>query len=58
MLTQLSLKWLFFCLGIPKKFQKHDILTFSLLLVNNQDSIHTLHICTAGPIKVALGIGN
>ena len=27
-LTQLSLKWLLFCLGIPKKFQEHDILTF------------------------------
>ena len=40
MLTQLSLKWLFFCLGIPKKFQEHDILTFSLLHVNNQDLIH------------------
>ena len=39
-LTQLSLKWLFFCLGIPKKFQEHDILTFSLLHVNNQDLIH------------------
>ena len=58
-LTQLSLKWLFFCLGIPKKFQEHDIfLTFSLLHVRNQDLIHTLHTCTAGSIKVALGIGN
>ena len=57
-LTHLSLKWLFFCLGIPKKFQEHDILTFSLLHVNNQDLIHTLHTCTAGSIKVALGIGN
>ena len=58
MLTQLSLKWLFFCLGIPKKFQEHDILTFSLLHVNNQDLIHTLHTCTAGSIKAAFGIGN
>ena len=57
MLTQLSLKWLFFCLGIPKKFQEHDILTFRLLRVNNQDLIHTL-TCTAGSLKVALGIGN
>ena len=57
-LTQLSLKWLFFCLGIPKKFQEHDILTFSLLHVNNQDLIHSLHTCTAGSVKVALGIGN
>ena len=57
-LTQLSLKWLFFCLGIPKKFQEHDILTFSLLHVNNQDLILTLPICTAGSIKVALGNGN
>ena len=40
MLTQLSLKWLFFYLGIPKKFQEHDILTFRLLQVNNQDLIH------------------
>ena len=58
MLTQLSLKWLFFCLGIPKKFQEHDILTVSLLHVNNQDLIHTLHTRTAGSMKVALGIGN
>ena len=57
MLTQLSLKRLFFCLGIPKKFQEHDILTFRLLHVNNQDLIHTL-TCTAGSLKVALGIGN
>ena len=57
-LTQLSLKWLFFCLGIPKKFQEHDILTFSLLHVNNQDLILTLPICTAGSVKVALGNGN
>ena len=57
MLTQLSLKWLFFCLGIPTKFQEHDFLTFRLLHVNNQDLIHTL-TCTAGSIKVALGIGN
>ena len=33
-------------------------LPFSLLHVNNQDLIHTLHTCTAGLIKVALGIGN
>ena len=41
----ISLKWLFFSFGIPKKFQEHDILTFSLFLihVNNQDLIHTLH---------------
>ena len=32
-------KMVFFCLGIPKKFQEHDILTFSLLHVNNQDLI-------------------
>ena len=57
MLTQLSLKWLFFCLGIPKKFQEHDILTFRLLHVNNQDLIHKL-TCTAGSLKVALGIRN
>ena len=57
-MTQLSLKWLFFCLRIAKKFQEHDILTFSLLHVNNQDLILTLHICTAGSIKVALGLGN
>ena len=58
MFTQLSLTWLFFCLGIPKKFQEHDILTFRLLHVNiNQDLIHTL-TCTAGSLKVALGIGN
>ena len=57
-MTQLSLKWLFFCLGIPEKFQEHDILTFSLLHVNNQDLIHTLLTCTAVSIKVALGIGN
>ena len=57
-MTQLSLKWLFFCLGIPKKFQEHDILTFSLLHVNNQDLIHTLLTCTAVSIRVALGIGN
>ena len=44
-LTQLSLKWLFFCLGIPKKFQGHDILTFSLLHVNNHDVILYIH-CT------------
>ena len=40
-----------------KKFEEHDILTFCLLHVNNQDLIHTL-TCTAGSIKVALGIGN
>ena len=57
-MTQLSLKWLFFCLEIPKKFQEHDILTFCLLHVNNQDLIRTLHTCTAGSIKVALGFGN
>ena len=57
-LTQLSLKKLFFCLGIPKNFQEHDILTFSLLHVNNQDLILTLPICTAGSITVALGNGN
>ena len=51
-------KMLIFRLGIPKKFQEHDILTFSLLHVNNQDLILTLHICTAGSIEVALGIGN
>ena len=51
-------KMVIFCLGIPKTFQEHDILTFSLLHVNNQDLIRTLHICTAGSIKVALGIGN
>ena len=56
-LTQLSLKWLFLCLGIPKKFQEHDILTLSLLHVNNQDLTLTLPICTAGSIKVALGNG-
>ena len=39
-------------MGIPKKFQEHDILTVSLFPVNNQDLIHT-----AGSIKVALGIG-
>ena len=46
MLTQLSLKWLFFCLGIPNKFQEHDIfLTFSLLQVNNQDlNTYTAHM--------------
>ena len=38
--------------------QEHDILTSSLLHVNNQDLIHTLHTCTADSIKVALGIGN
>ena len=57
-LTQLSLKWLFSCLAIPKKFQEHGILTSSLLRVNNQDLVHTLHTYTAGSIKVALGIGN
>ena len=41
-------KMVIFCLGIPKTFQEHDILTFSLLHVNNQD----------GSITVALGIGN
>ena len=40
----ISLKWLFFCLGVPKMFQEHDILTFSLLHVNNT--------------YIALGIGN
>ena len=45
-------------MGIPKKFQGHDILTFSLLHVNNQDLIHSLHTCTPGSVKVALGIGN
>ena len=51
-------KMVIFCFGIPKKFQEHVILTFSLLYVINQDLIHTLHTCTAGSIKVALGIGN
>ena len=31
LLTQLSIKWLFFCLGIPQKFQEHDILTFQFV---------------------------
>ena len=53
-----SLKWLFFYFGIPKKFQEHDILKSSLLRVNNQDLVHTLYTCTAGSIKLAVGIGN
>ena len=39
-----NLTWLFFCLGIPKKIKEHDIMTLSLLHVNNRD--------------LALGIGN
>ena len=44
----------------PKMFivsEEHDILTFSLLHVNNQDLTHTLHTSTAGSINVALALG-
>ena len=56
-LTQLSLKWLFFCSGIPKKFQEHDILTFSLLHVNNQDlNTAYMYSCFNKAMLWALGI--
>ena len=45
-LTHLSLKWLFFCLGIPKKFQEHYVLAFSLLHVNRTLYIHIAHMCS------------
>ena len=43
-LTHLSLKWLFFCLGIPKEFQEHYVLAFSLLHVNRTLYIHCTHV--------------